>query len=64
MDGRMPKARDLHELINRSSSSRQYFLSLPVKTQLMLHERGEHIQTAFELRRHADYLRGIGHLLP
>ena len=41
---------NLNELFQHSSSSRQYFLSLPVKTQLQLSEHGKHIHTAAELR--------------
>ena len=45
---------NLHDLINNSSSTRRYFLSLPVSMQLALHERGEYIHTAQEVRIHAD----------
>lgn len=41
----------LHELINASSSARAYFLSLPVKVQMALHQHNEFIHTAEELHR-------------
>ncbi|MBQ8508393.1 MAG: hypothetical protein IJ493_00620 [Clostridia bacterium] len=43
--------RNLHELVQRSGSSRRYFLSLPVEDQLAMQEYGESIHTAAELRR-------------
>jgi len=53
------KASSLKELIEQSSSTRQYFLSLPVEMQLSLHERNDYIHTAYELRVHAEYLNKI-----
>lgn len=47
----------LHELIKHSSSSRRYFLSLTVSMQLALHERGEYIHTAQEIRVHVDAIK-------
>lgn len=47
----------LQELISRSSSSRQYFLSLPVSMQLALHERNSSIHTAADLHFHADSMK-------
>ncbi|MCC8192328.1 MAG: hypothetical protein LIO41_04735 [Ruminococcus sp.] len=47
---------NLHELIFSSSSSRQYFLSLPVEIQIILHEQNDFIHTLFELRRNAEYV--------
>ena len=40
---------NLHELIQNSSSSRRYFLSLPVETQIDLHKLNSFIHTAQEL---------------
>lgn len=34
----MSKSRDLAELLNNSSSTRRYFVSLPVKLQIHLHD--------------------------
>lgn len=52
---------NLHQLLAGSSSTRQYFLALPVATQLALHQHNEHIHTAAQLRRHQqaveDYQR-------
>ncbi len=39
---------DLQELIQNSRSSREYFLSLPVKTQCRLHDNHEHVHSAHE----------------
>lgn len=41
--------KDLHELIQNSSSSRSYFLSLTVEMQMELHEQCSSIHTAFQL---------------
>ena len=54
------KADDLHDLIRHSSSTRRYFLSLPVGMQMDLHEKNEHIRTAEELHRFVDYLSSTG----
>lgn len=43
--------KNLHDLINNSSSTRQYFLSLPSKMQMSLHEHNNYIHTAHELHR-------------
>ena len=37
---------NLHELIMHSSSTRRYFLSLPVSVQMQLHEQGDYIRSA------------------
>lgn len=50
------KFTDLQEMIQISSSSRKYFLSLPVSVQMQLHEQNEFIRTQYELRRNAEYL--------
>ncbi len=42
---------NLDLLISKSKSSRTYFLSLPISLQMTLHEQGEFIHTAFDLRR-------------
>ena len=47
---------DLHELITKSSSARQYFLSLPVERQLQLHEHPQHIHSAAQLHVQADLI--------
>lgn len=44
---------NLQALIQKSSSTRQYFLSLPVDLQLSLHEQNNCIHTARELREYA-----------
>lgn len=45
---------NLHTLIQRSSSTRQYFLSLPVAMQVALHEYNDYIHTAQELRQSVE----------
>lgn len=47
---------NLQELIQISSSSRQYLLSLPVSIQMQLHEQNDFIHTQYDLRRNAEYL--------
>lgn len=51
------KYKDLKDLITNSSTSRQYFLSLPVPLQLALHEYNACIHTAADLHLNADILR-------
>lgn len=41
---------NLTELINNSTSCRSYFLSLPIKTRLLLHEHGRYIHSAADMR--------------
>lgn len=43
------KYSNLNELINSSLSTRSFFLSLPVETQMRLHEQNEYIHSASEL---------------
>lgn len=45
---------NLNQLIRESSSSRRYFLSLPVSMQVKLHEHNDYIHTADELHRRKD----------
>lgn len=45
---------NLNQLVRESSSSRRYFLSLPVSIQLKLHEHNDYIHTADELHRRTD----------
>ena len=40
---------NLHQLINHSNCSRQYFLSLPVSMQLKLHQYNENIHNLSQL---------------
>lgn len=47
---------NLKELIYNSSSTRKYFFSLPVETQLLLAEEGEYIRSAEKLRLAASNL--------
>ncbi len=49
----------LKDLIYSSSSSRRYFLSLPVNIQLMLHEQNDSIHTLYELKRNAEFAKNI-----
>lgn len=53
---------NLHQLLWRSSSTRQYFLSLPLATQLALPQHNEYIHTAAQLRRHRQAAGDYQHL--
>lgn len=55
------KYNNLQDLISHSSSSRRYFLSLPVSLQLALHAHGEYICTATDLHLRADMLEKYNH---
>lgn len=48
---------DLQDLIFHSSTTRQYFLSLPVSLQRTLHKHNPYIHTAAELHLWADMLQ-------
>ncbi len=50
----MSRPNNLRELLQRSSSTRTYFVSLPVEMQIRLHEQGEHIRSAEQLHRTAE----------
>lgn len=41
--------KDLHELIQKSLSSRKFFLSLPIETQYRLHKHNAYIHSAAQL---------------
>lgn len=47
---------DLNALLLGSSSTRAYFISLPVWLQMLLHEKYNHIRTALQLHNIADIL--------
>lgn len=51
--------KDLQDLISHSSSTRQYFLSLPVSLQLILHKYNSCIHTAADLHLKADLIRSL-----
>ena len=44
----------LKQLINNSNSSREYFLSLPVKMQIELHMSNDFIHSAADLHKFAE----------
>lgn len=48
---------NLNHLVRESSSSRRYFLSLPVSMQIALHEHNNYIHTAAELHRSVDAIK-------
>lgn len=48
---------DLNQLIQHSSSSRQYFLALPAAVQVQLHGCKDAIHTAYDLHRYAVSLQ-------
>ncbi len=51
------KYKNLQDLILHSSTTRQYFLSLPVSLQLALHEQNAYIRTAADLHFYADRIK-------
>lgn len=53
------KYKDLQDLISHSSTTRQYFLSLPVSLQVTLHKYNSNIHTAAELHLQADIIRSF-----
>lgn len=57
------KYENLQELIAHSSSSRSFFLSLPVALQLLLHEHSSAIHTAADLHLRADQLQKMPRFL-
>lgn len=48
--------KNLSHLLLSSSSSRNYFFSLPGEVQLILRDQNEFIHTLFELRRNAEHI--------
>lgn len=52
---------NLHDLLISSRSTRQYFLSLPVKLQLSLHNHNDYIHTAQELHLQASMIEKYEH---
>lgn len=50
---------DLHELLMNSSSTRQYFMKLPVSVQMTLHQQNDDIRTANELHQYVDRMTKI-----
>lgn len=54
---------DLKDLVEHSSSSRRYFLSLPVPTQLSLSEYNHTIRSAAELHAHAEMIKKHCHAI-
>lgn len=53
---------DLPTLLQNSSSTRTYFISLPVWLQSLLHEKHSYIHTAAQLRQIAETLEAQKHL--
>lgn len=50
------KYTNLQELLAHSSTTRQFFLSLPISLQLILHDYNSSIHTAADLHLYADIL--------
>ncbi|BCI60349.1 hypothetical protein BN3661_00061 [Eubacteriaceae bacterium CHKCI005] len=53
--------KNLHSLIQKSRSSRSYFLSLPVPLQMQLHQQNDFIHTADDLHRQTEYIQRYNH---
>ena len=49
-------SQDLHELLMSSDTVRQYFMKLPVRVQLTVHQRNDEIKSSEELHRYVDFL--------
>ena len=52
---------NLQELLRHSSSSRQYFLSLPADKQMALHEHDPYIHTAADLHARVKAVDDYNH---
>ncbi len=50
---------DLHDLLMHSDSTRQYFMALPVRVQLTVHQQNEEIKTAEALHKYVDHMTKI-----
>ncbi|MCB5393423.1 hypothetical protein LIP62_04305 [Longicatena caecimuris] len=48
---------NLNQMVRESSSTRRYFLSLPVPMQIKLHDQSEYIHSAAELHRRVDEIK-------
>ncbi len=48
---------NLNHLIQSSTSSRNYFLSLPVERQIQLHQLNDHIHSLQQLHLYANILK-------
>lgn len=55
----MMKYKNLQDLISYSSTTREYFLSLPVSVQVALHKYNSNIHTAADLHLQADIIRSL-----
>ena len=53
--------KSLHDLINLSSSTRIYFLSLPVEMQMQLHQYNDIIHSAHDLHKLVDIIPKYNH---
>ena len=51
----------LNDLINSSSSTRQYFVSLPIEMQMTLHKHDKYIHTAEDLHRAVAVMENYEH---
>lgn len=47
---------NLHDLLMSSDSVRQYFMKLPVRVQMTVHQRNDEIKSPEELHRYVDFL--------
>ena len=52
---------NLKELVNMSSSSRHFFMSLPAADQIELNEHNDYIHSAAELREKVYFLENLRH---
>lgn len=50
---------DLHDLLMNSDSTRQYFMKLPVRVQMTVHQQNDEIKTAEELHKYVDHMTKV-----
>lgn len=54
--------RDLQDLIDQNKESREYFYSLPSRTQMQLHRHDSLVTSNHELLRYAEFFKRIPEL--
>jgi len=47
---------DLHALLMNDDNTRLFFMSLPVRIQMTVHQENDNIQTPEDLHRYVDFL--------
>ena len=47
---------DLHDMLMNNDTIREFFLKLPVRVQMTVHQRNDEIKTAEELHQYVSFL--------